>query len=661
MAYLPLDKRGRLTAPHLQRLRQLPRTTTVGVLPASRQSWATILEDARLDDLEGILICEVLPLCDSSMVWTARQLNEAASSLVRAVEFKVEELEAVDAFLPSQGLACAVRDSLIAAAAAGLGCLDGSNGAEAVRQLSDQVRQQARRLAGVAGSYPFPTDVCEAAFGVPYDAVIDSDGSFSASRLLGARYGRYDDLSSRLNGIISSVTPLPVPLLDTVDPAAALVLAARPLVALRTARRVRDLARSALGADLSGTARVFRAIKTDADRSEASHRGMVRVLGQIEAADNAADRAVLTLDLYRRMVESQLRPWAWALLRIRGRSGRKPPEVASLREQLLADGHPLLVDAARAILPAARNASAHEDYVWDERNEMLRVGDVAVRVQEIEAATWHAYSYMAGAEAAWRCLRFSSPTFARLLDLEDPAGGIRSITKRQAITHFGTNGLHVRRWTFDQGVLSVLIDELPSQRINPCFQAAMWASRCIDDAKRVVVKVQNCESPAMDLTRDYLDATFVVWRYAREHFDEMPVSTFLPANACARLAVEDFYVAMRSVIWLALNDAAHAYDDAHEMMGSFQDSLLRLVSRLQLVELALRTTAAVLPRTLAVDLDISTRVVTDAIGVTREVSSGDSLAGAAMCEARLRGILQSLPAASVLPTVDQRPLDKPLE
>ena len=69
------------------------------------------------------------------------------------------------------------------------------------------------------------------------------------------------------------------------------------------------------------------------------------------------------------------------------------------------------------------------------------------------------------------------------------------------------------------------------------------------------VTLPNRTLPAIDLSRSALDATFLVLREAIMSFSVMPLSTFLPANMWARLAVEVLDRATQSVAWLAINDA----------------------------------------------------------------------------------------------------------
>lgn len=513
------------------------------------------------------------------------------------------------------------------------------------------------RLRSVTSTHEFPADACEAAFGVPYEELLDGNRIFSPPRLLSAYYGRYDELARRLASLLSAITTDPPDLLNAVAPAEALVLTSHPLVALRTARRVRDLIEQQFAADPDRIAGILRMQKLAVDRSAASHAGMVRLLGQIKQAETAAERAQLHLDLYRRMVEGQLRPWAWSLLQIMGRSGSKVPEVSSLREQLVSEGTPLLLDAAAAILPEARNASAHEDYMWDEDLRVLHVGEAIVSVEDLENAAELAYTFMVGAECAWRCSRTALPELARLLDSEDPPNGLRAIRERAALEHFGTNGLNPQRWSHESRRLTVVLDELPHRSVDPCFQAAIWASRHLESLERVIVQVQNGAITAMDLPRSALDANFLVWKEARARFNVMPGSTFLVTNAAARLAVESPTEAAQAVTWLALNDVMHAYIDGAEGIAPIRDRIAQLADRIQLAVVSLSTTAPTLPEAavgslLYQALDLLVPAASWATSAAQGLSPGPS----GQLQRQIEQLYDDLPVVALLPTINPDPM-----
>jgi hypothetical protein len=630
----------------------------MSVVPVTLDGWHGSLRDAGLGGSDGLVVEELDYLLDRVNLNDSATLRQSSIRLADRVSAYAEDLACLAGLSPPGSTeASDLRAELLEMASVTFDYLCAAKSRTDVVTCRAAVDDALSVLVTVPDNYTFPTDACEAAFGVPESQLLDANRVFSPTRLLSAYYGRYRELTLRVNSVLSAVTADPPDLLNAIAPAEALVLTPRPLMALRTARRVRDLIEHEFQADPVRVATVLRKLKLRVDRSAASHAGMVRLLSQMDHAGTDAERAHLKLDWYRRMVEGQLRPWAWTLLQIGGRSGPKMPEVSSLRGQLVAEGTPLLLDAAAAILPEARNASAHEDYMWDESAGKLRVGDAVVSVKDVNEAADRAYTFMAAAECAWRCSRTVLPELARLLDAEDPPGGLRAISDRRALQHFGTNGLNVQRWTHESRRLTVILDELPRKSVDPCFQATIWASRHLESVERVLVKVGGVEITAMDLPRVALDANFLVWKEAVARFFVMPGSTFLVTNAAARLAVESPAKAAHAVTWLALNDVIHAYIDGAEAVVPIRDRIVRLAARLELAVISLSTTATTLP---AADvspmyraLDLLVPAASWAASAARGLSPGPS----ARLQRKIKQLYDDLPAVALLPTIDPTPID----
>jgi hypothetical protein len=636
----------------------MPARIVVSVIPVTLEGWHRSLADAGLSGSAGVLAKEFAGLLEAVQLMDAGGLHRSSIQLADRVSAVAGDLCCLAALSPpGSAEASDLRSLLLRAATVMLDYACDAKSRNDVVSCSTDVDDALSRLQAVSDSYEFPVDECKAAFGIPHDQLLNADGIFSSPRLLSAYYGRYAELARRVNSVLSAITSEPPDLLNAMAPAEALVLTSHPLVALRTARRVRALIEHGFEADPERVASILRNMKLGVDRSAASHAAMVRLFSQIGRAGSNAERAQMTLDLYRRMVEGQLRPWAWALLQICGRSGPRMPEVSSLRERLVAGESALLLDAAIAILPEARNASAHEDYLWDEDLGKLRVGDSVVSVEDLEEAADRAYGFMAAAECAWRCCRAARPEFARLLDAADPPGGLRATNERRALDHFGTNGLGLWHWLHENRCLTVVIDELPRRSVDPCFQATMWASRHLESAGRVVVKIDDGMVTAMDLPRVALDANFLVWKEAVARFSVMPGTTFLVLNAAARLAVESPADAARAVTWLALNDIAHAYMDSAQAYGPTRDRIARLAARLDLAVISLSTTAPTLPTSdlslLYQALDLLVPAASWAAAAARGLSPGPS----AQLQRPIEQLYADLPAVALLPTIDPSPID----
>ena len=195
---------------------------------------------------------------------------------------------------------------------------------------------------------------------------------------------------------------------------------------------MQDLILSRVAVDAIDAGAVLRKLKLGIERSAASHRGIMRVQADLANATAPSDVAYLTLDLYRRIMESQVRPWGWVLLRLTGATARDtPPELGTMRQQLAAAPEPLLNAWAEPIVPAVRNAAAHEDFTWDHDAGALRVGTDLATTAELEAAIQHGYSMMIGAESGWACARANSRELAQELDADDPPGGSRTLNLGQ--------------------------------------------------------------------------------------------------------------------------------------------------------------------------------------------------------------------------------------
>lgn len=374
-----------MLAPGRTAIQQLRRPSPGAVIPISREGWQSSVADAEVADGVRRVAMALSDCANSGLVSSAKLLRTAVQDTVDSVVAMAQDLWCLDAFDACGGRGVALLDALADVCTIGLDVAGGFAPATEVQAAWHVAEGRLADVLAIADRHVFTDDPCQAAFGVPVDSLHDARGIFSRHRLLSEYYGRYPQLQWRVNSVLSVLTSSPPDLLDALAPAEALVLTDRPLIALRTAIRIKDLLLSKLDDDAEKLAQPLRALKLEVDRSATSHAGMVRVGEQLRSAETASDRAALTLDLYRRVIEGQLRPWSWALLQILGRRGMKAPEVSSLRDQLLSERSPLLRDAAEAILPVARNAAAHEDYMWDNNRKMLRVGDATVPITDLEA------------------------------------------------------------------------------------------------------------------------------------------------------------------------------------------------------------------------------------------------------------------------------------
>ncbi|HVM00502.1 MAG TPA: hypothetical protein VM324_14510 [Egibacteraceae bacterium] len=570
-------------------------------------------------------------------------MSTAASALAEQVTGFTLDLWCLSALGPGN-TAVPIRD---AAFEIGMAALQGVTQPASIDIRSWDERMRAAFDSLLGCNPPTVVNPVEALFGVSRAAVCDARGVFSPARVVAYFHGREADLTRIVDGVLALITSSPPNPIDGLRAAGALFLGPRPLLSLRAAVQVRSLIADLLLTDPEVAATPLRDLKYRVDRSAANHAAMLRVTAQLEEARTLAEQAPLRLDLYRRMVEGQLRPWAWTILRLRGRDLDRMPELASLRDQLLADGHPLSREAAGVILTSARNASAHEDFEWDGRRGVLLVGEAEVAVDELVEATERAYALMSGAECGWTCARSESDLLGRLLDIHRPPNTGKVIDLHGALARFGTNGLHVHDWEFDNGVLTVTVDDVPFSAIEPCFQAVLEASGRISP-DRVVVMTQKAPEPVIDLSRAAIEIADKVWRKAVNSFRPLPLCTFLPANAANRLAVETPASAAAAVAWLALNDAAHAFNEAYDGWGS-ERRAARLAARLELVADAIDGARAVLPADAAAPLSHAARLVSNAALAI----ASRSTAGLDVAEGSIRTYLDAFAMPSPMPMIGE--------
>jgi hypothetical protein len=420
------------------------------------------------------------------------------------------------------------------------------------------------------------------------------------------------------------------------------------LVTLRTAVQVQELILSRVRINTTDTGAVLRTLKLGIERSAASHRGIMRVEADLADATAPSDVAYLTLDLYRRVMESQVRPWGWALLRLTGTTARDtPPELGAMRQQLVAAREPLLNAWAEPIVPAVRNAAAHEDFTWDHDGGALRVGTDIVTAAELEAAILHGYSMMIGAESGWACARANSRELARELDADDRPGGSRTLDLGAALSRFGTNGLHVRAASWEGAVVAVELDELSEQDINPCFQAVIESIEWVTP-ERFEIRVAGHDDPIMRLTADTVRASRDLWLAALQYFREIPTSVFMPLNVEARLDVDDLETANHAAAWLALDGALMAHDE-HDWWIPEQARTVALLLRL-----ARQANDVIQTRTPAVrgnPFYMATKLIRDVETSARATAAGVALPDPAQPVRRLQAAFNVLERPQILSTL----------
>jgi hypothetical protein len=634
-------------------LRPCPRP----VIPASRSTWLDALTDGHLTtDAELLFEEQEKAVVSAAARGDATELRLAANNLATSTASFARDLRLISLLEPGGHLAQRLHDSMLRLSVQILSLPTGAGG---IGETADQRAETESALDQLrSDALDFTEDPFLAIFDAPHRELCDARGVPTTTRVLGRHYGQYGKLERRVRPIVNAVLPnAGLTLENAIEVVMGLIGAPRFLPASRATFEVIELAESEIARQGVAWARPLLEVKRRVGRSVANHQATLRSHQTLQAASSTAERAQLLLDLYRRMIEGQLRPSIWSHLRLHGAGGQRMPETSALRDQLLSIGTPAMLDSARAILPAVRNAAAHEDFMWDDKNRRLLVGDADVSIEDLEQATELAYSIVVGVECGWVCARDAFPELARFLDSEDPTFGHPVLAEKHAITFFGANGFRVRSYLHEDGIFSVSLEEWPNHLINPGFQALMWAARTLPpDTERFQIRLGSGEVLAAEVSRSALDATFIVWMRARGLFDAMPMTAFLPANTYARLLVESPEVAVKAVAWQSVNGVLHAYED---LQGTEPPSQRKayLEKHFYVTVAALGYTMPLMPQDSIQLLRDVLKLIDDAWEEEQKGPRDRVEILARNAERRIRKLHRALPIPSILPTLDPRPLE----
>lgn len=340
-----------------------------------------------------------------------------------------------------------------------------------------------------------------------------------------------------------------------------------------------------------------------ADREEAlrQSRRIIQSSTRVLRSTTDTELAAHALaDVYRRLVEGPVRQYGWAMRCLAAGSWSPPPMVGSLKDGFATDRW-LSAALIPKLLPEVRNGQAHEALEWDGLRGIFVVEGVEVTFERVNIATTDCMSFMLGCEAAfvhWRAL-------AAVPGAMFPAAGQpgRMAEWRRVEAMFGTNGLLIDTFTFNALRLEARIERLDIEDINPALQALVHARQLLVHVKSFAYLISGSSEAVIEVDASALDATHPVWLHAREHFDSMPLSTFLPANLNARLRHEPEDTAIQAVAWIAADCALGAIDGLPPIWQAEHLLLVRL--RLEHTCLALRHTISIHQRRRPLEIVLS--------------------------------------------------------
>jgi len=521
----------------------------------------------------------------------------------------------------------------------------------------------AKREPAVAPTWPNLPDVANEGesrdvlgeiFGIPAEELQNEDGSFSDSRVLAFYRLRLQDLQAVCDPIIKIVAQRPPSVFTAVSAVRDLLTSNSPFVTLWSAKEIRSLILAADTADPARTRDILARAASDGDKEWESFRRMQYCLRRAEATSSSSAGtdsayAFSILEAYRHMAEGIIRRWVGVLLLLRGLEG-PPPGLGGLTEPAIARLGELGTRVQGALIPAMRNAEAHDDVVFDEDTGLLRSDGVDFHPDEIEARLIDLdilqRGFILGRLAAFADRPELGDAFSRAPD------GLSAGSKLTfAQQRFGHAGQRVRSFVRDRDRLDVELDDLRATACNPCFVALTQTARILPTVSRFVVKVRGHGDPIIDLPADVLHQNWPVFGMAASIFpDALPQSTFLPCLTWSRLACESVDVAARVAAWIALNDATHAILDANASIAEYQ----RLSGRFEVAATSAEATSRVLPKgPHLAELRRAQRITMAAAKVFAE---NPRAAGMGVLTDRIFGLRDDLGGPfAVLPTLDPTP------
>ncbi|TDO60904.1 hypothetical protein EV651_107177 [Kribbella sp. VKM Ac-2571] len=164
---------------------------------------------------------------------------------------------------------------------------------------------------------------------------------------------------------------------------ATLAMSDRPLLAHRATIEARELVTSLLMTDREQTCSV---IAKGADREPEMlflHRSHVEYVAAYSRASHPDGRARAAMDLYRSVLEGDLKRTSVTVLELLGRRVPDSPSLSAIRGLLESEEQPICALLASTIRPGWRNANAHEEFRWDPIGNTMLLRGQAADVDEV--------------------------------------------------------------------------------------------------------------------------------------------------------------------------------------------------------------------------------------------------------------------------------------
>lgn len=533
--------------------------------------------------------------------------------------------------------------------------------------LADARTALARLAADDAPQADPDLDPWQEALGVERHNLADAEGRFSTALLVAQFHGRLDQLYRQLHAMFVGFNPFHMDVYKLANFASAVLDSDDPIETVNTSQHIRALINQRFEVAPDATIATLRDLIEGIDRSYANSVMMNDLQRRLARTDRRDKRSMMLLDLYRRMAEGQVKPWAWTLVRLHTGASGPPPTLAQIGDRLRAvEGDDLASLFATCIAPSSRNAAAHEDYHWDARRGLLIAGEDQINPDLLQIQAIRGYRLMAGCELGWALACGDQPLLESAINTS--SGDVPTILAMQtALIRFAHNNLTPMGWELDGDELTMTVDRLTFDTINPCAQAILEASASVTGLERINVRTAEPDQLVMTATSGVLASMLPRWFETQRWYQAMPPAVFLPILFESRLLVEEPEIAVNAAKYFALNEAVHFLEDFHERRYGppGPQALTKLAYGLHLAESALRACADALPNQADELMGRAHRAIKGA-GRYAAIAANPTQVGAGAGRDALKAMLRlgskivdlhdaSAPCA-VLPTLDPTPL-----
>lgn len=545
-----------------------------GFIPVTSAQWRTILTDAQL--LEqwrqvGSTVLELVSTACASGRSAGKKLPGLARSLHEAAHALTETMREVSWFSPP-GAAKEERraaDDLVTASLrvvrAMLACLE--QGWEraawsAVRTRAVEAAAACGQLeAALAGPVNDVEDAYEVALGLSAAELKRGSGVTGRARLAAAWARNPDGLDRRLRRQMRHLIDDSLPLTGKLrQHLAALAVSDRPLMAHRAALGARDLVTAKLTADLDRTRSVVARHVQREPLMLSAYRGQVSAWDAYRRATHEEDQVRPLADLYRVVLEGDVKWTAAVVLDLLGRALPARMTLATARDLLITENaEPLCSMLASVIKPEWRNAIAHEELRWDSSHGMAVLGGQLVDLDELLNSALCARTICQGFEHGV-AVSYAHNAQMNPWDTSELNEVARLLDMLQAIGEVGQPVLDIhRRGTCVQ----MDVPNMSIETLRTLFRALLRGAQVDKAIDRWEVR-QEADRPVLCIKRIGIQAALRLAEGLWETVDPLPFAELpLVANAMVNSG-ETAETAVSTVLAVA---ASHVVGERHRLTG----------------------------------------------------------------------------------------------